>query len=1675
MTRAPARLSRRFATEVICLASWSVLDEPSGRRVPGFAYFVPSFFCSTARFDVQDLLLFALLADRDFDDERMPALLDELGSESLRDRTPFFGALVTLAEDERANVELRRRALVALRGATGLLTIETAVDCLSEPALANDAVRVLAHVARSEAARWAHVVFHERAEVRALGLELSRAGEAPREWDLLLVADPAHRDEILCDAENGALAPPSGLALLIDLARNKTLTPPAAWGVLRAKPALLGGSHDKLRLRTAAIANRFLGTVSAEPDFSIIDKVVDELDDLLRVIPDDPHDPIEKTMHAASTVQAQIAASAWLDIRARGTTPSRLHLLALFHPPSFLSPKLDRADLRTGAALWHRWHVHYHSAVVEPLLARAVREDGRLDLYVATGIVRLCDKKPFHRLAEAVTPELLTMALLEEPMEDVVALLSLQDENDEGRSSTLGLIPATDERRTRGAVLAAMLLRAPTHLFPFIAAAPQLRAAMQDAQLKSLDAERSALFARAVMATSGAEVIPRVLGELCNVGAADSTLARVTLVEASLTLETDDFVGGLLALDKRSMGPRGGVLAELLQTAPPGALALGKELALAERLRDHADERLAAWAAERTPAPAPTAAAARQRQGVAYKSPPPMPSVETCVSLLGSMDPVAATDEAFAKVSNDSPSFLEDLDRAMARAYGPTNELLSPLGHAWLWRWDAHALAHLYRGLEDHASLAALVHARVALVSPPLRKAATHAIASAIGILAWRQRPRFLELVDDAALLALVAALRTDASLGAASALRNIARARQHDLSATAHAVRLMLPDLDTATREMLGPLVEAEGLLPRRPVRVEPRTDEALLAEIRKTKDLDALVRLTGDERTSVVHEATLRLVEMGDEGCRRLTDRLAATDDPRAVRPIIDSIPLWPEGDAKLRALALADDGSRPEELRFRIALADIECGGAGGLDRAIAIAHLPSREPFFEEGDWEALARASSARDLPRRLASSPQPHAYLRAVEILIAEPPTPDGFAALRGFLDIGTRRMGALRRRVALHLHMQGDDHGFPLVLGQCLEESSGRPHLFDRTRTRTTLLGALTFLAAGLAIAKEAALVHHLTPVPGHIAEPALEAVMTHGITDKARMAAARMLSTRAARERKLIRIAEVFAWGQRIAQRALGKPMRIRMTGTQKLGFTRTRQDAIFVTPLPILRGDPHGQEVVAALILHELGHHLYHAGPAAEKVWKRAEDAGLHGVFNLVADEHLERNLRALDSRWGDLLKRLAAYAFQHTDRNVPVLALVSHLGARAFEVLSQTRLGVSRDDKSVKVDSGGLLFTMERVGLSFARFARALRMGLGNRHDDPKVEQALDLFAHKFRQSSMEDLWSITLELRDIFGFETKLCDSIGPHEELEEGGVDGLVWNDGISQEEIDSLIERVANPEGRPRSATGKPSGKLYLNVDPETKFDLIKEVRPVPFDPVAYAPYRRKVDRPASVLRSYLEELGLSFTQRRMLVSGRRIDRPRLMPLALHGDPRALKSRETKPHRDLYLGVIVDCSGSMASRENIERAKLFGALVVEAARPLSEVDVRVIGFTDRVIFDCGPKERAAVHALAAGGGNNDSAALYHAATQAKGSRRKAKVLVMISDGLPTECSVASLKNLVTHLTKRERMVVAQVAVQPLAERCFPHYVVLTDASIEVTVRKFGQIIAGLVQKAMAG
>ena len=202
-------------------------------------------------------------------------------------------------------------------------------------------------------------------------------------------------------------------------------------------------------------------------------------------------------------------------------------------------------------------------------------------------------------------------------------------------------------------------------------------------------------------------------------------------------------------------------------------------------------------------------------------------------------------------------------------------------------------------------------------------------------------------------------------------------------------------------------------------------------------------------------------------------------------------------------------------------------------------------------------------------------------------------------------------------------------------------------------------------------------------------------------------------------------------------------------------------------------------------------------------------------------------------------------------------------------------------------------------------------------------------------------------------------------------------------------------------------------------------------------------------------------------------LLRGRAFDRTRTKAVVLKGDPRMLIARKRVVASDLFMGVAIDCSGSMAG-VNLERARRFGVLLAEASRGLRDVDTRFIGFTDRIIFDAGNEDRCAVSQLRSSGGNNDAAALAYIATLARASKRRCKLLIMVSDGLPTECSVVALRKLIEELTRRHGMSCAQVAVAPIVEPCFRHYIEILDQDFDASARRFGRIVTGLARGALA-
>ncbi len=1072
----------------------------------------------------------------------------------------------------------------------------------------------------------------------------------------------------------------------------------------------------------------------------------------------------------------------------------------------------------------------------------------------------------------------------------------------------------------------------------------------------------------------------------------------------------------------------------------------------------------------------------------------PLPRVACAV--LGSNDAMDEIDSQFARFMPAGGSYLEELDELMVSHWeGSTN--ISLLGNAWLFRWEKHTAQIAERVVADGAAnvLQIANSLRSEVLASQLWQAVTHVFVK------WRYcaRPILEECFTPAFAEQLAACLPGPFGHRAAKILATVHAALPGNaaLAQIQPAVEHQLPSFNPQVRALLHEWVDSRGIEGVTHQANSRDASESLLAEIDSSTDLVRLQQWCRDENVQTVEHATLRLLELEGKGERCILAALRETPVAAGYSVLAESASLWCDssaGSALHQAMDLVVDETQPPRVRFRLGLALLSRDEPAPLvdrqaviEQVIAAACMEEEDAWLLGDDWRKVCAFVPAATLARRWATSPQPYAYRAALEWLLKPGHQRDAAEvaanqhAIGAFLECGAKRQESLRVRAARWLQQRGDARGFPVLLAECLDEKGEDSSLLVSLPGVYVEAAAQAALMAGKPVFPERRLLHMLEAagVDELSRDLALQMLLRDGCDRTIRESVVRLASRPHVKSAKLRRVAARFAWGVTVARELTGRLFAVQMIGGDDLGYTRLQQPKIYINPLPMLRDHTHGNDVVEGLILHELGHHMYHADRTGIETFDQATKEKMHGLLNLVSDEHLERNIRAMDGGFGDKIKRLAAYAFQHSGKEVPFYTLLKSLKARTFEVLTATPLRVARSADCVKVDCGGLLFEMEKAGMSFARFFRALRMGLGDRHNDAKVRQGLALFKGKFRHRSMPELLEIARQLRQIFGDETSIAEGFSQDEILcpNEGELDEFA--EGISESELQSEIRRITDPrqlEHDPSADDGKNAGNArWINVSPDEDFATINTVSPVAYDPAGQSELAARVRRDAIRLRGWLEQLGISMTRQRRRLRGDRLDVSRVRDLVLRNDPRILVARKPVLKTDLFLGVVIDCSGSMAYEDNMGKAKLFATLIAEACRGMQGVDLRITGFTDSIIYDCGDANRPAVSELEAGGGNNDAAALWHAANVALASRRSARLLVMISDGLPTECSAEALKGLVNRLTNRHKICCAQVAVQPLEEICFPHYVCLAEESQQGAVRRFGEVVTRLVRRALSG
>jgi hypothetical protein len=146
-----------------------------------------------------------------------------------------------------------------------------------------------------------------------------------------------------------------------------------------------------------------------------------------------------------------------------------------------------------------------------------------------------------------------------------------------------------------------------------------------------------------------------------------------------------------------------------------------------------------------------------------------------------------------------------------------------------------------------------------------------------------------------------------------------------------------------------------------------------------------------------------------------------------------------------------------------------------------------------------------------------------------------------------------------------------------------------------------------------------------------------------------------------------------------------------------------------------------------------------------------------------------------------------------------------------------------------------------------------------------------------------------------------------------------------------------------------------------------------------------------------------------------------------------------------------------------------LERAKQVAALLAECLQDCPQVASVFLGFNQNVYL-CGGHEEHAVASLEPAGKTNEAAALDYLRRHYLDVPRRRKIVVVLSDGLPTLCSVQAVCGVVRAL---EKDLGARCLHGALSAENHPAYRRRADLAGELDgnrLRAFGRSIAALLR-----
>ena len=247
--------------------------------------------------------------------------------------------------------------------------------------------------------------------------------------------------------------------------------------------------------------------------------------------------------------------------------------------------------------------------------------------------------------------------------------------------------------------------------------------------------------------------------------------------------------------------------------------------------------------------------------------------------------------------------------------------------------------------------------------------------------------------------------------------------------------------------------------------------------------------------------------------------------------------------------------------------------------------------------------------------------------------------------------------------------------------------------------------------------------------------------------------------------------------------------------------------------------------------------------------------------------------------------------------------------------------------------------------------------------------------------------------------------------------------------------EVDKMLEQIKQEMATKKSLPVQIKWMIpednstsdYKNTQPDRRFPECEKIMGLMPNSLKRKKAILKIKKYNELLRPYFMKYDHVKQIQEQQYSGQRVMNSGIKKYVLYNEQRifqGLRMDDLEDYSNVHISVLIDTSASMKTNGRLDRTRLIATLLAECFRECISLDSAFFGYNQN-LYLCGSHEDYAVNSLEPSGKTNEAAALDYIRRQFASIPHHLKLVIILTDGLPTSCSVEAVRWVVNDMEQK--------------------------------------------------